>query len=162
MVKLGFSCPQCGRPNRANAVEERTVLGCRHCDYVGLLPLGWAEAGAVLRCPLCGGTRLFRRRSVFLPAAAFLLVALAALVAVGLHLPAGIAAAGLPLVCLFGPERLVCYRCRTWIGGHAWSARHPRYDARLDRESGRDPPGSDRERESSDRGGTRGREAPRG
>jgi DNA-directed RNA polymerase subunit RPC12/RpoP len=150
-VKLRFSCPQCGRTNRANAVEQRTVLACEHCDYVGLLPLDWAEDRRVARCPICGSTDLYRRRRPPLLIPIALAAAGAGLVVFTGGLSLAVAAAGIAATWIATPERLACYRCAARVTGHARddgrSSFDPRVQAAIRRGAGTGP----RHGERSDR-----------
>jgi len=133
-MELTYSCRQCGAGNGVPDAEERTVLTCSLCDYVGLLPLDWAREGEVAVCPICGGQELFRHRNFHQKACFLLLLAGAVLAIVTRFVSVVLAALASVVLYVRAPERLVCYRCHSRIRGHAPSNAHGRYDPRVEAE----------------------------
>jgi predicted RNA-binding Zn-ribbon protein involved in translation (DUF1610 family) len=118
-MELTYACPECGEVNRASPAEETSVLTCNRCDYVGLLPAGWALEGRVTCCPMCGGEEIFRQREVRQRLTLLILLLGAVFSILTRFISLVIALLVAAMHCLRAPERLVCYRCGSRITGHS-------------------------------------------
>jgi len=131
-MEIGYACPQCGKDSRLSAAEDRSVLSCPRCGYVGLLPLDWSREGRVERCPLCGGTEFFRQKDFHQKLAATIGIAGVVLAMFTKFLSIPIAGILVLLLYAIAPEILVCYLCRAHVRGHVPGPGQRRYDRRVD------------------------------
>ena len=131
-MELTYSCPRCGEQQICRDAEFATVIDCSRCGYIGLLPLEWAPAGRVDRCPICGVEDLYRQKDFNQKVGVAVLVGGAALALFTRYLSL-VAAAILDLILyLTSPEVLVCYSCRARVRGHRPSERHRRFDPQVE------------------------------
>lgn len=140
-MEARYHCPQCGADHVVGEAEEKTLLDCSRCGYIGLLPTDWTREGRVERCPICGCTDLYRQKDFNHRVAIAVLIG-GALLAIPTKYVSLVLAVALDLVLyLTAREVLTCYTCRTQLRGHRSSEEHgrfsPRVDERVRKEQGR-------------------------
>lgn len=61
-MQITYRCPECGRDNRADQIEQKHTLACSGCGHAIAVPAGAIEGGHVLRCIVCPSRELFVRK----------------------------------------------------------------------------------------------------
>lgn len=61
-MQITYRCPECGRDNRADQIEQQDSLVCSGCGHAIAVPEGAIEGGHVLRCIVCPSHELFVRK----------------------------------------------------------------------------------------------------
>lgn len=61
-MNVDFQCPQCERPNRADASPDASDFRCAHCGAQSFIPPAALDAQQLHRCLICPSTDLFIRK----------------------------------------------------------------------------------------------------
>lgn len=61
-MQITYRCPECGRDNRVDEIDQRESVVCGGCGHAIAIPSGAIEAGHVRRCVVCPSHELFVRK----------------------------------------------------------------------------------------------------
>ena len=135
-MQITYRCPECGRDNRADEIEQQDSLVCRSCGHGIAIPPQAIEGSSVRRCIVCPSQELFVRKDFPQKLGVGIVVAGLAASCVAwcfayhfwtygiLFATAAIDA----VLSLIFTDCLSCYRCGARYGGPGVTQRHQPFD----------------------------------